>query len=163
MLMIEKIDLIIDLLQKDMWNEIIYISLGAFLGALASYFFERFILEHSRVKNKKKTIFNFLMEELDDFEIILKLYNGSEKLDAQIQTPSWDAIVNSGNLMDIIGDKHFFPGKTYKDLIDFYTEIKKNNEIILLGKNGQELIKVCELRTKLNVLLANMKKKKKRE
>jgi hypothetical protein len=105
-------------------------AIGAFLGFLFAMYLQRNTEMRSQ-KNKINLIIKSLQEELFDITTVLQQYiQLKEPLTYKIQTPSWDAILGSGIILELI------ECPIYAHAIKTYSLIKHFNENLLLNEEN---------------------------
>jgi hypothetical protein len=100
--------------------------LNSALGVFGGFGFAVFLQNRTEKKIKKgklKLIIDNIAVELNDIAISLQQYIDINKcLDCRIQTPSWDAILSSGIVLDLLKEP------MYTDTIRAYSKIKSFND-----------------------------------
>ena len=128
--------------------------LGVFLGFLLTWLLQKITEKKSEIR-RNESIKKLLSEELIDLRKIFENYKDHEILNVSIQTPSWDSLQSSGMLIAMVGNKDF-DEKLYQGLIDFYTDIKSNNDKLLFKFTDKNKVYIGELKHLIDKLLCKL-------
>ena len=111
-------------------------AIGAFVGFLLAIYLEAHKDRLSK-KNQIKLVVASIKEELSDISRSLQHYvDLKEPLYAKIQTPSWDALLGSGIILQLIEKP------IYACAIKTYSLIRSFNEDIAQRSNEDKLVKM---------------------
>ncbi len=121
--------------------------IAAFLGFLFALLLEN-VIEKKQKKEKTQLIIKNIVEELTDIQSSLSIYiNNKHSLYSLMQTPSWDALQNSGLTIELVELPY------YQDLIDSYSLIKSCNDALIIQRvNSVEVERLKEISDSINKL-----------
>ena len=109
-------------MDPNLWSELGVEFFGAFLG----FGFALLINSLTNKSRKKKTKINILDNLIDELNDIRKSLNNyveeNADLTSSIYTPTWNALQNSGMILELIDSS------CYSDLINTYSSIYNTNE-----------------------------------